>query len=293
MMINGWSYAEAFSRNLGLITPDEQEKLRTSRVAIAGMGGVGGIHLVTLARLGVGRFTIADPDLFEVANFNRQYGATCSALGQLKTEVMARVARDINPEVDLRVFSDPIGPHNAKEFLEGADLLVDGIDVFEIDLRRILFRLAAQQGIYALTAGPLGFSTAWLVFDPDGMSFDRYFDLSDGMTLPEKVVAFLVGVAPAATHRTYMDFSYVDFNARRGPSSGLACQLAAGVVGAEAIKILLKRGPLYPAPYYHQFDPYLGRFIRGRLIGGNRHPLQRFKRGWFKRVFQKKPALTL
>ena len=52
----GFSYGEAFSRHLGLINPDEQARLRRSRVAIIGMGGVGGIHLVTLARLGIGGF---------------------------------------------------------------------------------------------------------------------------------------------------------------------------------------------------------------------------------------------
>jgi tRNA A37 threonylcarbamoyladenosine dehydratase len=68
-----WDYHEAFSRNIGLFTVEEQEKLRRSRVAIAGMGGVGGVHLVTLARTGIGNFTIADPDRFELANMNRQW----------------------------------------------------------------------------------------------------------------------------------------------------------------------------------------------------------------------------
>src|SRR5262245_41961302 len=173
-----WSYETAFVRNLGLINPTEQQKLRQCRVAIVGMGGVGGIHLVTLARLGIGRFTIADPDIFEVANFNRQYGANVETVGRLKTEVMAEIARAINPEVEIRSFTDPIGTHNAAAFLQDADLFVDGIDFFAIDVRRLLFRQAASQGIYAITAGPIGFSTAWLVFKPVGMSFDRYFDLA-------------------------------------------------------------------------------------------------------------------
>ena len=54
-----WSYEEAFSRNLGIFTKEEQETLRNSRVAIIGMGGVGGVHLMTLTRLGIGKFTIA------------------------------------------------------------------------------------------------------------------------------------------------------------------------------------------------------------------------------------------
>ncbi len=59
--------AEAFSRNIGLLTEAEQEKLANATVAIPGMGGVGGIHLITMVRTGIGRFHIADFDTFEPA----------------------------------------------------------------------------------------------------------------------------------------------------------------------------------------------------------------------------------
>ena len=104
----GWSYESAFSRNLGLISREQQAKLRSTRIAIAGLGGVGGIHLVTLARLGIGRFTIADPDAFEVANFNRQLGASLETVGRGKAEVMAELARAINPEVELTVLPERV-----------------------------------------------------------------------------------------------------------------------------------------------------------------------------------------
>jgi len=58
-------YATAFSRNIGWITETEQEVLRNKRVAIAGLGGVGGSHLLTLTRLGIGKFNISDLDIFE------------------------------------------------------------------------------------------------------------------------------------------------------------------------------------------------------------------------------------
>ena len=274
---SNWCYEEAFARHRGLISTKEQERLRGSRVAVVGMGGVGGVDLVTLARLGIGRFTIADPDTFEVSNTNRQYGATSSTLGRSKAEVMAEIVRDINPQADIRVFRDPIGPENADAFLEDADVLVDGIDAFEIDVRRLLFNRAAKLGICGLGAGPVGFSTVWVIFRPDGMTFDRYFNLSDEMDSVQKFASYIVGMAPKATHRHYIDMSQIDFKQRAGPSVGLACQLAAGVVAVEVLKILLGRGPLYAAPNYHQFDAYLGRFIRKRLRGGNRHPLQRMK----------------
>ena len=278
-----WSYEEAFSRNLGLINPEEQQRLRNSRVAIAGMGGVGGIHLVTLARLGIGKFAIADGDRFEVANVNRQSGATTRGFGRLKAEVMAEEARSINPQVDLRVLGESITAENADQFLAGVDLLVDAIDFFAFDARRMLYAAARERGIWVVTAGPIGFSTAWLVFDPDGMSFDAYFDLRDGMAPVDQFAAFFMGLTPRGTHFPYFDLSCVDGRTARGPSVGLACQLCSGVVGAEAVKVLLDRKPLWPAPHYAQFDAYRWLLRRGRLRWGNRGPVQRVKRALFRR----------
>lgn len=278
-----WDYNEAFSRNRGLISVEEQDRLRNSRVAIAGMGGVGGIDMIMLARLGISKFTIADFDVFETANFNRQYGATMSTLGQSKAEVMKAKVLDINPEADVRVFNEPIGAENADAFLDGADIFVDGIDAFVIRPRRLLYNRAFEKGIYTINAGPIGFSTSFLVFDPKGMSCDDYFDFSDEMSDADMFINFVIGVAPSALHRVYMDFAYVNIKKHTGPSSALACHLCAGIVGSLVLKILLGRGPLYAAPYYHQFDAYREIFVRKKLIYGNRNPIQRFKKLILKR----------
>jgi molybdopterin/thiamine biosynthesis adenylyltransferase len=278
-----WSYEEAFARHKGLLTQKEQERLRKARVAIVGMGGVGGVHLATLARLGIGAFHIADPDCFEIANFNRQYGASTRTLGLPKAEVMAREAHAINPDVKLRVFAEAITPANVGDFLDGVDVLVDGIDFFAIDARRLLFREARRRGIWAITAGPLGFSTAWLVFDPAGMSFEDYFDLDDSMPRMDQLIAFAVGLAPRTTHLPYLDLTQVDPRSGRGPSAGLACHLCSGVTGAEVLKVLLGRSPVRAAPWYFQFDAYRQVFRKGRLRFGNRHPIQRLKRWWLQR----------
>lgn len=272
-----WNYEEAFSRNLGLISPDEQQRLRNCRVAIPGMGGVGGNHLMTLTRMGIGKFRIADADEFETKNFNRQFGATLDSLGQSKASVLAASAKSVNPELQIDVFNEFITPENVAAFLDGVDLLVDSVDFFAFEARRMLFREARQRGIWALTAGPIGFSTAWLAFDPKGMSFDDYFDLQDDMQSVDKLCAFALGLAPRSTHLPYFDFSYVE-SSGRGPSVAAACRLAAGVVGAEAIKILLKRGEVRAAPCFQQFDPYRYLLRKGRLRSGNRGTLQRLKR---------------
>ena len=272
-----WNYDQAFSRNLGLINPQEQLRLRGCRVAIPGMGGVGGLHLMTLARMGIGKFRIADADSFDTPNFNRQFGATIDNLGRPKAEVLAESARGVNPEAELEFLTEFVTPANIDAFLEGVDLVVDAVDFFAFEARRMLFREAAKRGIWVITAGPIGFSTAWLTFDPAGMSFDDYFDLHDGMAAVDLFAAFALGLAPRSTHLPYFDFSHVD-QSGRGPSVAAACRLAAGVVGAEAIKILLQRGHVRAAPCYAQFDAYRCLLRKGRLPMGNRNPLQRLKR---------------
>src|SRR5262245_52444072 len=109
-----FSYQEAFSRNLGWVTPDEQRLLRHKRVAIAGLGGVGGFHLLTLARLGVAQFSVADYDQFELPNFNRQVGATLTTLGRPKLDVLVEMARQINPEMEVRVFPEGVAQDNVE-----------------------------------------------------------------------------------------------------------------------------------------------------------------------------------
>jgi hypothetical protein len=90
-------------------------------------------------------------------------------------------------------------------------------------------------------------------------------------------------LTPRASHLAYLDLKQVDPRSGRGPSAGLACQLCAGVAAAEAVKILLGRSPIRPAPWFFQFDAYLQRLYRGRLRWGNRSPAQRLKRWLMKK----------
>lgn len=248
------------------------------------MGGVGGVHLATLARLGVGHFTIADPDCFEVANMNRQYGARVNTIGHRKVDVMAEEVRQINPSSTVRIIREAIGPDTAAYFMEGADLFVDGIDFFAMKMRRRLFQQAASQGIHAITAGPIGFGAAWLVFDPRGMSFDSYFDMRDDQGERDQLIRFIVGLTPALLQRPYIDTRHVRLFSGKTPSVGMACHICSGVVGAEAVRILLNRGHPASVPVYAQFDPYRRRFRQGRLWWGNRGPIQRLKIAWIKRL---------
>ena len=198
-----FDYQQAFSRNIGWVTETEQQRLRGKRVAIAGLGGVGGIHLLTLARLGIGKFTISDFDTFDIANFNRQAGATVASLGRPKSEVLAEMALDINPEIDLRVFPAGVQADTVDDFLADVDVYVDGLDFFAFSARRQTFTACEQRAIPVVTAAPLGMGTALLVFGPGGMSFEDYFGFA-GCDEMEMAIRFLVGLSPAMLQRGYV-----------------------------------------------------------------------------------------
>ena len=270
-----FDYETAFSRNIGWVTPDEQQRLRSKRVAIAGGGGVGGVHLLTLARLGVTKFHIADFDTFDIANFNRQVGANMATVGAPRAATLAEMARQINPEIEIEVFPEGINSGNLDAFFAGVDLYVDALDFFAFGIRQQTFAKCATLGIPATTVAPLGMGAALINFMPGKMTFEEYFQWGD---LPEldKAVRFVVGLAPAGLHRPYLVLpSTVSFSQRRGPSTIMACQLCAGVAGTEALKILLGRGEVRAAPHGMQFDAYRNRIALTWRPFGNRNPLHR------------------
>lgn len=286
MSSSQFAYDEAFSRNLGWVTEAEQQQLKGKRIAIAGLGGVGGSHLLTLARLGIGNFHIADFDRFALANFNRQAGATMASIDQPKIDVLAAMALDVNPELTIVRFPLGVTEDGIDDFLRGVDLYVDGLDYFALDIRRKVFARCAQLGIAATTAAPLGMGVALLNFLPGSMSFENYFQL-EGLPPDEQAIRFLLGLSPRMLQLAYLvDRSRVDFANKRGPSTVMACQLCAGFAATECLKILLKRGPLMSAPRGVHFDAYRYRLTRTWRPGGNSNPIQKLTLAIARRQFK-------
>lgn len=273
--MTAFDYRTAFSRNIGWVTETEQTRLRRSRVAIAGMGGVGGSHLLTLTRLGVGRFSLADFDCFAVENFNRQAGANLATVDRPKLDCLIEMARSINPELEIERFPAGVQPNEADGFLEGCDLYLDGLDFFALAARRAVFAACERRGIPAVTAAPLGMGSALLNFLPGKCSFEDYFQL-EGKGEYQQYLRFLVGLAPARLHAGYLVLpERIDLVNRKGPSTAMGCELCAGFAATQVLKLLLDRGRVLPAPWGLQFDAYRNRLQRTWRPGGNRHPLQR------------------
>lgn len=118
-----------FSRTELLLGKEAMEKLQNSRVAVFGIGGVGGYVCEALARSGVGAFDLIDDDKVCLTNLNRQIIATYKTIGKYKAEVMKERILDINPKADVRVHKCFFLPENADEFpYEDYDYMVDAVD---------------------------------------------------------------------------------------------------------------------------------------------------------------------
>ena len=273
-MVAAFDYEKAFSRNIGWVTASEQLKLKGARVAIAGLGGVGGAHLLTLSRLGITRFNISDFDEFDVHNLNRQAGAFMPSMGKPKLDTLAQLAKDINPESEILLFPKGVQPDNVDVFLRDVDVYVDGLDFFALPARRMVFAKCRDKGIPVLTAAPLGVGVALLYFSPTGMNAEDYFKW-EGHDLQEQYARFIAGLSPAMMQRNYLVApEAVNFLERRGPSTIMACDLCAGVMGASVLKVLLGRGDLRAAPWGMHFDAYHQKLKHTWRPFGNANPLQ-------------------
>ena len=127
-----------FSRTQLLYGEENMEKLKNSKVAVFGIGGVGGYVVEALARTGVGSFVLIDDDKVCLTNINRQIIATRKTVGQYKTEVMRDRILDINPDAQVEVRNCFYLPENAHEFdFSEYDYVVDAVDTVTAKLEII------------------------------------------------------------------------------------------------------------------------------------------------------------
>ena len=278
MKVQEFNYAEAFERNLGWLTPEEQKRLQKSRVAIAGMGGAGGAQAQALARLGVGGFKIADHDNFELSNFNRQMGATTETLGESKVKVLRKMILSVNPEAQVETFSARVSKENIDSFLKSVDLVIDGIDFFEQEAKLLLFQKSYELGLPAITACPLGFGASLITFSPRGMQAKDYFDLREGMSWSEQGLAIAFGLSPSPLCLKYMNRKALDLEEKRTASVFPGLLLVGALTAAEAVKILTGKGRVHSCPSIYQIDLLTQRTRKRYYRWGMKSPWLRFKR---------------
>ena len=139
------------------LSDSEREKIKNSRVCIAGCGGLGGYIAEYLIRLGVGQIVAVDGDCFDASNLNRQVLCTAETIGHSKAFEVKNRAALINPDVQVTAVNEFITAENAEQIIAGSDLVIDAFDSFES--RQIMHRACSKLGINMLF-GAIG---AWKV----------------------------------------------------------------------------------------------------------------------------------
>ena len=151
------SKVERYLRNHDAISEEEQAALATKRVLVVGCGGLGGIVIECLARIGVGHLRAVDGDVFEESNLNRQLMSSTMNLGRPKTLAAQQRVMAINPLVEVDAVQADLTAENALELLADCDVAVDCLD--NIPSRLLLQQAAKVAGIpvvHGAVAGWLG-----------------------------------------------------------------------------------------------------------------------------------------
>ena len=123
-----------YQRNREAMSVSDQLSLFRSSVAVIGCGGLGGYIVEELARLGVGRIVVIDPDVFEEHNLNRQLFSSPANLGQAKVAAAVKRVSEINPAVTLVPIQAAFSPENGTDLLAGCRAAVDALDTIQVRL---------------------------------------------------------------------------------------------------------------------------------------------------------------
>ena len=230
------NYWEMMTRQLPLVSREEQEKFKNAKIAVIGCGGIGGEAIEMLARMGVGELVLVDEDSFDLTNLNRQTLATFDDLDMDKSEIASSKVSAINPYVKVTSYSEHVGQDNVDKILEGCNVVVDALD--NIATRVIVSRKAMENRIPYIHGAIHGTMGQVCVFLSNTKSYEEMFGLpSLGRELTHEVIESLKSVASGVP-----------------PAIGPTPNLVGCLEAMEAFKIITGIGKVTVAPKILTFD---------------------------------------
>jgi molybdopterin/thiamine biosynthesis adenylyltransferase len=176
-------YAERIDRNIGWITREEQNMLRQTVIGVAGCGGMGAQLAEKFLRLGIGEVRIADSEMFDVSNINRQFAANKHTIGKSKAFETARMLRAIADDTTIVVYPHGISEHTAESFVAGCDVVCDEIEFWCAAARIALHQNARSLGVPVFVANTVGFGSHVFLFTPSSATMEECLGMSYGEAL--------------------------------------------------------------------------------------------------------------
>lgn len=232
------------SRTRMLVGDDAINALKASRVAVFGVGGVGGYAVEVLARSGVGAIDLYDNDVVSVSNINRQILATTKTVGRSKVEVAAERIADINPQCQVRTFEMFFLPSNADDIDLGQyDYVVDAVDTVAAKLE--LVRRCTRQGvpiICSMGAANKLDASAFVVADISKTDVDPLARIMRKKLRKEGINHFKCVFSKEQPLDQGDEGELVKNGTRRAPASNAFVPAAAGIVlGGEVVLDIIRK----------------------------------------------------
>lgn len=256
------AYQTFTGRNLGIITPEQQERLRKATICVFGMGGIGSPAFEVLVRTGVGKFKIVDKDVFDASNMNRQIFAYTDTVDKKKTEVARNFASKINPDVQVDCF-DHVDADNIGEILDSADLSVLAID--ELKPCIIISRKAREMEIPLVEGWAIPYVNV-RTFTPDIAPLEEAYglptlgrDLSEfsDEELSRLGTELLFGLGKIEGIAEFYSEEVIERIAQGViPSFAPMAWLTSVMMAMEALKVLLGMGEVAMGPDFTLYDPF-------------------------------------
>lgn len=128
-----------------------------------------------------------------------------STVGKKKADVAKNIVLDINPEAETHLFESGINEHNINDFLSDVDIVIDSLDFYCFKERFLLYAAARERNLWVLTAPPIGFGFTLLCFNPEGMTFEEYFNFNLDDDEFELSVSLIAGITPKPYMLKYLN----------------------------------------------------------------------------------------
>lgn len=207
---------DRYVRNMKTFSLKDQITLLKSRVCIVGLGGLGGVLVEILARIGIGNLNLIDGDTFEDSNLNRQFLSSHALLKTSKTEAAKKRINDINPSIAVQGHFEYLNEKNADRLVKSSHVVVDCLD--NIRSRFLLEKTSKKAGLPLVSAAVAGISGHITSIFPEDKGLSLIY--GDAETLTQKGVEVSLGCLPQAV------------------------TLIAAAEASEVVKIILKKGTL-------------------------------------------------
>jgi len=256
-MAHGMPVDDLFLRNIGTLTVEEQLKIASTRVGIAGCG-LGSEVARQVVRFGFDLGALADPDTVEIHNLNRQHYHQ-KHVGWKKVHALLDSLRQSHPGLDPHLYEEGVTAANYKDFVDRCDIVVDGIDPDAIHLSIALTREAHRQGKPVVTALDIGFGARLFVFLPDGPDITEFMGLDRHVTDEELLAMPLAQLMGAYIQGAMPDYVMPTLQALAAgqlpyyPQNILAVTTAGSMI-TTACKRLALGQPVQGAPHYVHTD---------------------------------------